>query len=160
MKAVRRGGHAATCGWLVWGKPNVFSLIGHAICHSWDGLQGRILPLKGSGETGIEWGEWLEKGRPEVTKSAPGLCCNRLVLACFLNDEWKHKKWKLLRLQEQLGNELMPSFLPMSCFQSCVKRTSYFGIFPVRNWILGNNITGGVFRASARKRQFYLMGEI
>lgn len=54
MKAERRGGRAATCGRLVWGEPNGFSLIGRAICHSWDGLQGRILPLKGSGETGIQ----------------------------------------------------------------------------------------------------------
>lgn len=55
MKAERRGGRASTCGRLVLGEPNSFSLIGRAICHSWDGLQGRILPLKGSGETGIQW---------------------------------------------------------------------------------------------------------
>lgn len=160
MKAARRGGHAATCGWLVWGKPNGFSLIGRAICHSWDGLQGRILPLKGSGETGIEWGGVIRERTTRSNQISTRALLQSTCAACFLNDEWKHKKWKLLRLQEQLGNELMPSFLPTSCFQSCVKRTSYFGIFPVRNWILGNNITGGVFRASARKRQFYLMGEI
>lgn len=39
-----RGGCAATCGRLVCGDPNGFSLIGRAICHSWDGFQGEFLP--------------------------------------------------------------------------------------------------------------------
>lgn len=39
----RQGGGAATCGHLVWGEPNSFSLIGRAICHSWDGLLGEFI---------------------------------------------------------------------------------------------------------------------
>lgn len=77
MKAQRRGGRAATCGRLVWGKPNGLSLIGRAICHSWDGLRRRILPLKGNGETGtVDSGRsgWFRGEEPKADKPAPELC--------------------------------------------------------------------------------------
>ncbi|CAB1453204.1 unnamed protein product [Pleuronectes platessa] len=76
------------------GEPNVFSLIGHAICRSWDGLQGRILPLKGRGETGTRQTEDREddeeKPKPEVSKSE-----TLLQLACIYSPlQSKHDKQK------------------------------------------------------------------
>lgn len=44
---------AATCGHLVLGEPRRFPLIGRAICSSWDGLKGRILPVKKQWGAGI-----------------------------------------------------------------------------------------------------------
>lgn len=98
-KKKRRGGRAATCGRLVWGEPNGFSLIGRAICHSWDGLRRRIPPLKGRGETGIEQSQDRGGGRgggeeePEVSKSV-------------VSADLYLRAWKNLKATQRLDNDV------------------------------------------------------
>lgn len=56
MKAERSGGEVTlqhvVASFGVSQTVFFFSLIGRAICRSWEVLQGRFLPLKGSGQTG------------------------------------------------------------------------------------------------------------